>query len=218
MRGPPTDAAAAAAHHHVIVVLAVKVAAMQFAREPLVGSHPYPYDIAWRQVHEIGDDAGLVLSLVAGAVLCMATFVLWILAVPFRPVRIDYTTLAIATAMVLVLHELAHAMTFTCGRARGLRIECVWQKYRPHLRYHGAVSRSRYIAVLLAPLAAVSIAPIALSVLLSLHSGDLVLLSLLNSLVSGGDAIAAVLVLLQVPANAVVQRRGECVIWRAVNA
>jgi hypothetical protein len=36
--------------------------------------------------------------------------------------------------------------------------------------------------------------------------------------VSGGDAIAAALVLLRVPANAVVQRRGECVIWRAVNA
>jgi hypothetical protein len=198
--------------------LAVKVVAMQFAREPLVGSHPYPYDVAWRQVHEIGDDAGLVLSLVAGAVLCMATFVLWILTVSFRPIRIDYTTLAVATVMVLVFHELAHAATFACGRARGLRVECVWQKYRPHLRYHGAVSRSRYIAVLLAPLVAVSIAPIAASILLSLHSGDLVLISLLNSLVSGGDAIAAALVLLQVPANAVVQRRGECVIWRAVTA
>jgi putative zincin peptidase len=198
--------------------LAVKVVAMQFAREPLVGSHPYPYDLAWRQVHEIGDDAGLVLSLVAGAVLCMATFVLWILTVSFRPIRIDYTTLAVATVMVLVFHELAHAATFACGRARGLRVECVWQKYRLHLRYHGAVSRSRYIAVLLAPLVVVSIAPIVASILLPLHSGDLVLISLLNSLASGGDAIAAALVLLQVPANAVVQRRGECVIWRPVNA
>jgi len=189
---------------------------MQFVRDPLVGSSPYPYDVAWRQVHEIGAEVGVVLSLVAGAVLCMATLVLWIIAVPFHPVRIDYTTLAIATAMVLVFHELSHAVMFTCGRVRGLRVECVWQKYRPHLRYHGAVSRSRYIAVLVAPLVAVSIVPIVVSVVLSLHSGDLVLISLLNALVSGGDAIAAALVLLQVPANGIVQRRGECVIWRAI--
>jgi hypothetical protein len=191
---------------------------MQTVREPIVGSHPYPYDVAWRQVHEIGDEVGVVLSLVAGAVLCMATFVLWIMAVPFRPVHVDYATLTLAAALVLFFHELAHAMAFTCGRARGLRVECAWQKYRPHLRYHGAVSRSRYIAVLVAPLVAVSLAPILVSAMLPVHSGDLMLISLLNALVSGGDAIAAGLVLLQVPANAVVQRRGECVIWRSLAA
>ena len=191
---------------------------MQFAREPLVGSSPYPYDIAWRQVYEIDANVGQVLSIVAGAVLCIAAFGLWLLAVPFKPVRIDYPTLLIATVMVLFFHELAHAIMFTWGRARGLRVECAWQKYRPHLRYHGAVSRSRYIAVLLAPLVAVSVVPILVSAALSLHSGDLVLISLLNALVSGSDAIAAAFVLLQVPANAIVQRRGDCVIWRAVPA
>jgi hypothetical protein len=42
-------------------------------------------------------------------------------------------------------------------------------------------------------------------VALSLHSGDLALISLLNALVSGSDAIAAALVQLHVPANAVVR-------------
>ena len=84
------------------------------------------------------------------------------------------------------------------------------------MRYHGAVSRAHYIAVLVAPLIAVSLLPIVAAVVLSLESGDLVLISLLNALVSGGDLIAAALVLLQVPANGVVQRRGECVIWRSV--
>lgn len=191
---------------------------MQFAREPLVGSSPYPYDLAWRQVHDIDADVGQVFSLIAGAVLCITAFVLWIVAVPFHPVHIDYATLIVATAMVLFFHELAHAAMFTCGRDRGLRVECAWQKYRPHLRYHGAVSRSRYIAVLLAPLAALTVMPIVASVALSLHSGDLVVISLLNALVSGGDAIAVALVLLQVPAHAVVQRRGDCVIWKPVSA
>jgi hypothetical protein len=189
---------------------------MQFVREPLVGSSPYPYDVAWRQVHDVDADVGQVFSVIAGAVLCITTFALWLVAVPFHPMQIGYSTLILATVMVLFFHELAHAAMFTCGRSRGLRVECAWQKYRPHLRYHGAVSRSRYIAVLLTPLAAVSLVPIVASMALSLHSGDLVLISLLNALVSGGDLVAAGLVLLQVPGNAVVQRRGDCVIWRAV--
>lgn len=191
---------------------------MQFAREPLVGSSPYPYDVAWRQVHDIAADVGQVFAIVVGAVLCIAAFALWIVAVPFHPVRIDYATLLIAAAMVLFFHELAHAATFTWGRDRGRRVEVVLQKYRPHLRYHGAVSRSRYIAVLLAPLVAITLLPILASIALSLRSGDLVVISLLNALVSGGDVLAAALVLLQVPANGIVQRRGDCVIWRAVQA
>ena len=187
---------------------------MQTAREPIVGSSPYPYDFAWRQVHDLDGGAGQVVTLVAGATLCMATLVLWLVFVPFSPVRVDYQTLLVATALVLFFHELAHAVAFSCGRARGLRIECAWQKYRPHLRYQGAVSRTHYLAVLAAPMVAVSLAPVALSLILSLHSGDLVLVSLLNALVSGGDAVAAALVMLQVPGQAFVQRRGDCVIWK----
>jgi hypothetical protein len=191
---------------------------MQTAREPIVGSSPYPYDFAWRQVHEFDGSAGLVVTLVAGAMLCMATLVLWLVLVPFNAVRIDYQTLLVATALVLFFHELSHAVAFSCGRARGLRVECAWQKYRPHLRYQGAVSRTHYLAVLAAPIAAVSLVPILISLLLSLRSGDLVLVSLLNALVSGSDAVAAALVLLQVPGQAFVQRRGDLVIWKPANA
>jgi Putative zincin peptidase len=191
---------------------------MQTAREPIVGSSPYPYDFAWRQVHEFDGSAGLVVTLVAGAMLCMATLVLWLVLVPFNPVRIDYQTLLVATVLVLFFHELSHAVAFSCGRTRGVRIECAWQKYRPHLRYHGAVSRTRYLAVLAAPIVAVSLVPILMSLLLSLRSGDLVLVSLLNALVSGSDAVAAALVLLQVPGHAFVQRRGDLVIWKPASS
>ena len=191
---------------------------MQTVREPRVGSSPYPYDFAWRQVHDLDGSTGLVINLVAGTILCMATLAIWLVFVPFKPVRIDYATLLVGTILVLLFHELSHAVAFACGRVRGLRVECVWQRYRPHLRYHGAVSRGHYLAVLAAPLVIVSLAPIAVSAALSLQSGDLVLISLLNALVSGGDAIAAGLVLLQVPGHSFVQRRGEVVIWKPVAA
>jgi hypothetical protein len=65
---------------------------------------------------------------------------------------------------------------------------------------------------------AITLMPIVASVALSLHSGDLVVVSVLNALVSGGDVLAAALVLLQVPANGIVQRRGDCVIWKSARA
>ena len=191
---------------------------MQTVRGPLVGSSPYPYDFTWRRVHELDGSIGLVINLVAGTMLCMATLVLWLVLVPFKPVRIDYATLLVATAFVLFFHEFAHAMAFSCGRARGLRIECAWQRYRPNLRYHGAVSRTHYLVVLAAPIVIVSLVPIVLSFALSLRSGYLVLISLLNALVSGGDAIAAALVLLQVPEHSYIERRGESVIWKPAAA
>ncbi|MFO1303222.1 MAG: DUF3267 domain-containing protein [Burkholderiales bacterium] len=187
---------------------------MKVAPQPLAGPVD-PYDVAWRQVQDLDASVAQVASLVAGAALCMATFAMWIVLVPFHPVRIGYGTLLFAAAVVVLLHELAHIVAFLVGRPRGADIDLVWRHRRPSLQYRGAVSRTRYLVVLIAPLAAISLFPILASVVLSLRSGDLVLVSMLNALVSGTDAVAAALVLLQVPPGAFLQRRGPCVIWRA---
>jgi hypothetical protein len=191
---------------------------MQTVREPVVGSSPYPFDFAWRQVQELDGSTGLLVSLVAGSMLCMATLLLWLVLAPFHPIRIDYATLLAGAILVLVLHELAHAVAFSCGRARGVRVECAWLRHRPQLRYRGAVSRAHYLGVLVAPIVVVSLLPIAVSASLSLHSGDLVLVSMLNALVSGGDATAAALLVLQVPRRACVERRGDRVVWKPLAA
>ena len=187
---------------------------MKVIPQPLAGRFD-PYDVAWRQVQDLDASVAQVVSLIAGAALCMATFVMWVVLVPFHPVRIGYGTLIVAAAVVLLMHELAHIVAFLAGRPRGADIDIVWRHRRPSLQYRGAISRTRYLAVLVAPLAAISLFPILASVALSLRSGDLVLVSMLNALVSGTDAVAAALVLLQVPPGAFLQRRGPCLIWRA---
>ena len=187
---------------------------MRLAREPAVESLFYPYDSEWRQVSEPDGDVAQVCALAAGAILCLAALVCWLLFAPFRPVRVDYVTIAAALAIVVVVHELTHAVAFTCGRRRSLRVELHWRKYTPQLRYQGAVSRTHYVVVLAAPFVVVSLGAVAFSALLSIGSGDLVLISLLNALVSGADLVAATLVLGQVPAEALVRRHGDLVLWK----
>jgi hypothetical protein len=170
--------------------------------------------VAWNQVRELDDSIQQVLSLVAGASLCFATLVLWLMVAPFKPVHIGYTTLAVAAFIVVVLHELAHALAFTAKRGQDLRVGLAWRKWRLSMRYEGALSRGHYILVLAAPLAAISLLPVAVSCVDSLHSGDIVLVSMLNALSCGGDLTAALLVLAQVPAGALVRRQGDVVLWR----
>lgn len=187
---------------------------MRFARELQADAVPYAYDMAWNRLREPEGGVAQVFALVAGAVLCIAVLVSWLLFAPFNPIRIDYVTFGVAITIVLFFHELAHALAFTLRRGRSLRVECAWRRRPIRLRYEGAVSRSHYLAVLAAPFAAVSLLPVAASAVAALGSGDLVLISMLNALVCGGDVLAAVLVVLQVPVGALVRRQGDVVLWK----
>lgn len=188
---------------------------MRFAREPLAGTVPYAYDVAWNQVREPDANTQQALALVAGATLCIATFVAWLVLAPFKPMHIGYATLAIAAIIVMFLHELSHAMAFTMKRSDDLRVACAWRKWRLSVRYEGAVTRNHYVLVLVAPLVALSAVPVVVSWVASAHSGDIALVSIINALVSGGDFIAGMLVLAQVPAGALMRRQGDVVLWKA---
>lgn len=187
---------------------------MRSVRAPVTEGFTYPYDAAWRQVREPGGDVAQVFALVAGTTLAVSTLVLWLAFVPFKPIRIDYASLLVALLIVIVLHELAHAIVFSSG-SRERRVEVTWRKYRPGLRYHGTLTRTRYLAVLLAPFAAISLGGVLAASVLSLSMGDLVLLSMVNALFSGADLVAALLVWEQIPAGAIVRRQGDAVLWKA---
>lgn len=187
---------------------------MRSARAPITEGFSYPYDSAWRQVREPAGDVVQVFSLVAGAALAVATLVLWLVLVPFQPIRIDYATLLVALLIVVVVHELAHAIVFSFGSKRERRVEVQWRKHRPVLRYDGWLTRTHYLCVLLMPFAAISLGAVLACFALGIDSGDLVLLSMVNALFSGADLVAAFLVWEQIPAHAIVRRQGDAVLWK----
>jgi hypothetical protein len=187
---------------------------MRSSRAPVTDAFHYLYDAGWREVREPDAGATLVFGLVAGATLCITTFVLWLVLVPFKPIRVDYVTLVVALVVVLVLHELTHGVVFTWHSPRTRRVEIVWRRHHPHIRYEGATSRLHYLAVLAMPFFAISLAPIAAAMLLGIGPGDLVLVSLVNALFCGADLVAFVLVREQVPAGATVRRQGDYLLWK----
>ena len=187
---------------------------MRSARAPVTEGFSYPYDTAWRQVREPHAEVEQVMAFAAGAALCLATFVLWLLLAPLKPVSLGYTTVLVALLIVAVLHELVHAIAFSWPDGRRLRVELVWRRYVPKIRYDGAISRRHYIAMLVAPYLAISIAPIAVAMLLRLSSGDVMLISLLNALFSGADLVALSLVRNQVPTRATVRTQGDTLLWK----
>jgi hypothetical protein len=187
---------------------------MRSARAPITDAFFYPYDTAWRQVHEPGEDVSQIFSLVAGATLCVGTLVLWLLLAPVKAMSVGYFALLVALLLVVVLHELTHVVAFTCRGHRALRVDLVWRRHRPQLRYDGALSRTHYLVVLAAPFFVISLAPIAVCVLMHAGYGDLVLISLVNALFSGADLVAIVHVRASVPARAIVRRQGETLLWK----
>jgi hypothetical protein len=76
------------------------------------------------------------------------------------------------------------------------------------------VSRTRYLATLALPLVALSIVPLVLAALTGRTPGEIVACSLFNALASGGDALAAILVLTQLPAAAMIRSGDDGVEWR----
>ena len=185
---------------------------MRSARVPATAGFFCPHDDGWKHLPE--PHAAQIGVLAAGAMLCVTTLVLWLLLAPFKPIPLDFVPLLLALSIAVVLHEITRAAVFTWGNPAARRVEIVWRRYVPHLRYEGAVSRARYLAMLTAPFLAISLAPIAAAVLLRIGSGDLVLIALVNAFISGADLVAFLIVREQVPAHAVVRRQGDYLLWK----
>ena len=113
------------------------------------------------------------------------------------------------------LHELTHAASYPSSSAAGRLTIGVWPSRLLFCTgYDGEVSRARYVGVLAMPLLAVSFGPVALCAVLGIESANLALISLLNALASGGDLLAIILVLAQVPEGAVIRQLGWRTVWR----
>ena len=185
---------------------------MRSARAPGTEALFCSADTGWNHLPE--PHAAQVAVLAAGALLCVTTLVLWLLLAPFKPIRLDLVALLLALSIAVVLHEITRAVVFTWGNPGARRVEIVWRRYIPHLRYEGAVSRARFLAMLTVPFVAISLAPIAGAVLLRFGSGDLALIALVNAFISGADLVAFLIVRGQVPAHALVRRQGDYLLWK----
>jgi hypothetical protein len=127
----------------------------------------------------------------------------------------------VVLATYVPLHESLHLLGQPGWGRSSRSVVVLWSaKLRFGVYYDGCMSRRRWLAMRLAPLVVLSVLPACMLALLQVQplSPDvevgLSILMVVNTLGSGGDVIAAVLVVAQVPAGASLCFRGGRAYWR----
>ncbi len=186
----------------------------------------HPETDGWSKIREPGPVAIQFLAFPAALVILIIEGLLLSIVLP---PSMNYSTsmeLPLLTPFIIFLllipsHELLHAV-FNPGWGRSRRsIIGFWvSKVLFYAHYDGEMSRNRFLLVFAGPLLGLSLLPIILIAGLRFIAGteSLILMlafaSVLNALLASGDAIGIVLLLLQVPADAVVRNQGWRTYWK----
>jgi hypothetical protein len=123
--------------------------------------------------------------------------------------------LLLGCAAIILVHEAIHLLTLP---HLGLTVNTVlgfWpETFTPYVSYEGETSRGRQIAVGLAPLLALSVAPLLVGALLGWAPLWVVAVGLLNGFGASADLVGVVLVAWQVPRHGRVRAKGLATWWR----
>lgn len=195
-------------------------------------AEPRPAPEGWHRIRSPGSGLGYLLAGIAGFVFPLLLILgLSILSLLVQPVEsaatpVDAGTPWIAVILALLLfiplHELSHALWHPDRGSSSRTALVLWPaKLRFGVYYEGCMTRRRWLAMRLAPLFLLSVLP---AVLLALFYWLPVayplqvffeVLLLVNGIGSGGDIIAAIWVLRQVPAGAGICFADGKAYWRA---
>ena len=118
-----------------------------------------------------------------------------------------WIALFLAFFLCIPVHELLHAALYPdFGRSDSTMLFVDFRKFQFGVYYEGTISRARWLAMRLFPILGLTILPLivwmaAIGGLTRASETFLMVLVITNSLGSGGDLVAALLVLLQVPSS-----------------
>jgi len=184
---------------------------MRLVPGPATDSKEFTRDAAWRPLRE--PDAGLAQVLALPIAVCAGTavVVLWAILTPFSDPGMTLRSLATTLVVLVPLHELTHAAAFPGSLASSRLVIVVWPW---RVQYDGEVSKARYLWILSMPLLVISVAPAILCAMLGKASPAIALISLVNALASSGDVLAGILVLAQIPPDAVIRTHGSMTLWQ----
>jgi hypothetical protein len=110
--------------------------------------------------------------------------------------------------ITVILHELMHALFHPGFGTTGESILGFWpQKLLLYAHYTGAVSRQRFVWILLAPFLVLSIFPLLVCMITEQATLSLFFVSLFNGLLACMDLLGTVLILIQVPYQAIARNK-----------
>lgn len=172
-----------------------------------------------RSIRQPGKMASAILASLAGLVL-LAVPSVGLMVLSFlqeRPQEFltmgdgvgTWIAIFLAFFLCIPVHELLHAVLYPdFGRSDSTVLFVAWRKMQFGVYYEGCISRTRWLAIRLFPILVLTVLPLivwmaAIHGLTTASETFLMVLVITNSLGSGGDLVAAAIVLLQVPASGV---------------
>ena len=189
----------------------------------------------WHRIHSPSPRPGFVLAGVIGLALPFASCV-WLTVAGGLVARVRVGgkgadasttngTVILLLLLIIPLHELLHAIWHPRFGLSPQTVVAIWPtKLRFGVYYDGCMTRRRWLAMRLAPFILLTLVPVGLLTLFRFVSAlaalDVILeaLFLVNGIGSGGDVVAAIWVLRQVPAGAQVCFHGGKAYWQAAQA
>lgn len=175
------------------------------------------FDASWCPLLKPEADLATALELAIGATLCSAVFTLWVVATPLGFASLDHfahTTIVAIAIVVAPLHEVMHVLAFPRLDGGPRAVVRFSLRLTLYASYDGVVSRERFLVVLVAPLAVVSLLPVLLASLSATTPGPLLVISLLNALASSGDVLTFILVACQVPRGCELRVGTDKLAWK----
>ena len=151
-----------------------------------------------------------LISFPIGVVTVFILLWLWSLLVSLGEIKFALNLwILVWIAGIVIVHEFIHALFHPrYGISRDTIIGFWPAMMLFYAYYNGPMSKWRLIAVLFAPFAVLSIAPLLFCAIFQYHSNLLLAVSLLNGLVSCGDLFYILLAFWGIPSNATVQNKG----------
>jgi hypothetical protein len=123
--------------------------------------------------------------------------------------------------LLIPVHELLHAAFHPGAGLSSDTVIGLWpSRLLFYAAYEGPMARNRFLLVFMGPYLVLSLLPVvAIPLLRAIGAGPVPLLALaflafIGAAVAAGDVVGAILVLTQVPADAVVRNQGWRTYWR----
>jgi hypothetical protein len=171
----------------------------------------------WRQLREPSPWVMQLFALPIGVALALVTAFLWFVLTPLRSESLSLSVPAVVALFVgiIIVHELVHAAIHPLsGRSSHSILGFSPSQGMFYAFYDGQLSRNRFVAILLMPLAVMSFVPLTVAAVTQTAVGWIAFASILNALFACGDVFAAGLVLSQLPASAIVRNQGYYTFWK----
>jgi hypothetical protein len=157
------------------------------------------------------------LALPIGIAAAAGVAALWIMATPLGEAawKLSASAFLLSLAGIIVVHELIHAAVHPLQGRSAHSILGLWpSRILFYAAYTGELTRNRFIAILLMPLAVISFVPLLVAAVVQMTSTWLAFVSAFNALLACGDILGAGMVWWQVPATAIVRNQGWRTYWR----